>query len=102
MKHITSRLLALLLTAAMIVSIMPAVYAADEDVTIVENEQPTVEESIVEDSTEDTTEDTTVEPAKAAEANLSEGTTTDAAKTADGVTYATLADAIAAAKDGEP
>ena len=101
MKHITSRLLALLLTVAMIVSIMPAVYAADEDVTIVENEQPTVEEPIVEDSTEDTTEDTTVEPAKAVEANLSEGTTTYVAKTADGVTYATLADAIAAAKDGE-
>lgn len=101
MKHITSRLLALLLTAAMIISMAPAVYAADEDVTIVENEQPTVEEPIVENSTEDTAEDTTVEPAKAAEANLSEGTTTDAAKTADGVTYATLADAIAAAKDGD-
>ena len=40
MKHITSRLLALLLTAAMIISMVPAVYAADEDVTIVENEQP--------------------------------------------------------------
>ena len=101
MKHITSRLLALLLTVAMIVSIMPAVYAADEDVTIVENEQPTVEKPIVENSMEDTTEDTTVEPAKAVEANFSEGTTTDVAKTADGVTYATLADAIAAAKDGE-
>ena len=99
MKHITSRLLALLLTVAMIVSIVPAVYAADEDVTIVENEQPTVEETIVENSTEDTT----VEPAKAAEANLSEGTTegttTDVAEVG-GTSYTTLAGAIAAAVDG--
>ena len=104
MKHITSRLLALLLTVAMIVSIMPAVYAADEDVTIVENEQPTVEEPIVENSTEDTAEDTTVEPAKAAEANLSEGTTegatTNVAKVGE-TSYANLADAIAAAADGD-
>ena len=97
MKHITSRLLALLLTAAMIISMAPAVYAADEDVTIVENEQPTVEETIVENSTEDTT----VEPAKAVEANFSEGETTltnyvtvNSGKTQ----YATLDEAIAAAE----
>ena len=96
MKHITSRLLALLLTAAMIISMVPAVYAADEDVTIVENEQPTVEETIVENSTEDTT----VESAKAVEANFSEGETalTSYVTVNSGVTqYETLEAAIAAA-----
>ena len=84
MKHITSRLLALLLTVAMIISMMPAVYAADKDVTIVENKQPTVEETIVGNSTEDTT----VEPAKAVEANFSEGTTEGA--TANSIDLATF------------
>ena len=96
MKHITSRLLALLLTLAMIISMMPAVYAADEDVAIVENEQPTVEETIVENSTEDTT----VEPAKAVEANLSEGETalTSYVTVNGAAQYATLDEAIAAAE----
>ena len=97
MKHITSRLLALLLTLAMIISMVPAVYAADEDVTIVENEQPTVEETIVENSTEDTT----VEPAKAVEANFSEGETalTNYVTVNNGETrYTTLDEAIAAAE----
>ena len=116
MKHITSRLLALLLTAAMIISMVPAVYAADEDVTIVENEQPTVEEPIVEDAT--------VGPAEAVEANSSEGTTEGTATAVAEVgetsyttragaiaaviqnglnvaSYTTLAGAIAAAKDGD-
>ena len=100
MKHITSRLLALLLTLAMIISMMPAVYAADEDVTIVENEQPTVEETIVENSTEDTT----VEPAKAVEANFSEstteGTTTYVAKVGE-TSYTTLGEAVKAATPGD-
>ena len=86
MKHITSRLLALLLTLAMIISMMPAVYAAEPDVTTTED--PVIEDTIVEDSTEDSTEDTTVEPAKAVEANLSEGTTEGA--TANSIDLATF------------
>lgn len=86
MKHITSKLLSLLLCLAMLMSMIPAAYATDDG-----------------ESTggENSTEDTTVEPAKAVEANSSEGATAlTSYVTVNGDTtqYATLDGAIAAAE----
>lgn len=86
MKHITSKLLSLLLCLAMLMSMIPAAYATDDG-----------------ESTggENSTEDTTVEPAKAVEANLSEGATaltSYVTVNGDATPYATLDEAIAAAE----
>lgn len=89
MKHITSKLLSLLLCLAMLMSMIPAAYATDDG-----------------ESTggENSTEDTTVEPAKAVEANSSEGATaltSYVTVNGDAARYATLDDAIAAAEQDE-
>ena len=95
MKHITSKLLSLLLCLAMLMSMVPAAYADVETEGASGKNTPTETNggASEQDDAYDDAPDTAVVQSTAA-------ATTDAAKVGE-TGYTTLADAITAAKDGD-